>query len=284
MPKIAVLSDSTANLPAAEVSAHEIQLVPLKIHWGDETYLDGVTLDSDTFYRWLEQRTDSPHTSQPASGEFARVYRDLAARTGAEQIVGIFVSSEISGTYGSAVQGAAQCPELDITVIDSRSVSMGLGFQVLAAARLAQAGAGREEIVARIRALQAEIQVLFAVDTLEYLRRGGRIGRAARLLGTVLSLKPVLAIEGGEVTALAKVRSRRKSLQTLVDLAERRLAGRQLAEVAVLDIGAPTDAAWLSEQVRMRLGVAEIHRTTITPVLGAHAGPHTVELAFYPQL
>ena len=283
MEKIVVVSDSTANLPPELLQEHEIPIIPLHIHWGEETYLDGVTLAPETFYRWLQEREDFPRTSQPAVGEFVDFFREVAERYQTDTIVGVFISSDLSGTVNSALQAQAELSDLRIEVVDSRSVSVGLGFQVLAGARAARSGAPLGEVLAVIHQVRAKAHVLFTVDTLEYLYRGGRIGGAARFFGSALKLKPLLTVEGGKVEALEKVRSRRKVVQRMLQVAEERLAGRRPAEMAVMDIAAAEEAEELLAVVRERFRPRRLFRALVAPVIGTHAGPGTLGIGWYPE-
>lgn len=283
MKPIVVVTDSTSNLPPELVQEFQIPIIPLNIHWGGETYLDGVTLDTPTFYRWLQERQDFPTTSQPSAGAFITFFREVAEKFATDTILGIFISSDLSGTFASALQAQAELPELQLQLLDSRSVSIGLGFQVMAAARLAREGAAMEDIIEQVHRVRAKSSVLFTVDTLEYLHRGGRIGGAARFLGTALNLKPLLMIEGGRVEALEKNRGRRKGLQRLVELTEERLAGRQPVEIAVVDVNAEEDAAALAAEVAARFQPQRLYRGVMAPVVGAHAGPGTVGIGFYTE-
>lgn len=283
MKPIVVVTDSTANLPPELVQEFQIPVIPLNIHWGEETYVDGVTLDTPTFYRWLQERRDFPTTSQPSAGAFIEFFRGVAERFDTDTILGIFISSELSGTFASALQAQAELPELQLQLLDSRSVSVGLGFQVMAAARMAREGAAMDDIVEHVHLVRAKSSVLFTVDTLEYLHRGGRIGGAARFLGTALNLKPLLMIEGGRVAPLEKNRGHRKALQRLLELTEERLAGRQPVEVAIIDVDAEADAAALAADVAARFQPQRLYRGVMAPVVGAHAGPGTVGIGFYTQ-
>jgi DegV family protein with EDD domain len=282
--KPVIVTDSTSNLPPEIVSSYSIPVIPLQIHWGDETYLDGVTLDSDTFYQWLKARRDFPMTSQPSAGEFINFFKSTAERFQTDTIIGVFISSQMSGTLASAAQAKAELPELHIELVDSRSVSMGLGFQVLAAVRAAEEGASPDEILDAIYRVRASMFVFFTVDTLEYLHRGGRIGGAARFLGTALNLKPLLMLENGRVDTLEKVRSRRKALQRLFEVAQERLSGRAPAEVAVIEVDAGEDAEWITAQVMEHLRPKQFYHVRITPVVGTHAGPGALGLVFYPEV
>lgn len=282
--KPVIVTDSTSNLPPEIAASYSIPIIPLQIHWGDETYLDGVTLDAETFYQWLKTRRDFPMTSQPSAGEFINFFKATAERFQTDTIVGIFISSQMSGTLASATQAKAELPDLHIELVDSRSVSMGLGFQVLTAVRAVEEEASLDEILDAIYRVRASISVLFTVDTLEYLHRGGRIGGAARFFGTALNLKPLLMLESGRVDTLEKVRSRRKALQRLFEVSQERLSGRRPAEAAVIEVDAAEDAEWLTAQVMEHFRPKQFYHVRITPVVGTHAGPGTLGLVFYPEM
>ncbi len=283
MEEVAVVTDSTANLPPGMAEALNISVIPLKVHWNDETYLDGVTLDVETFYRWLQERASLPVTSQPSAGEFMDFFNNVAERFDTDKILGVFISSDMSGTIASAELAKQELSDLQIEVIDSRSVSMGLGFSAMIAARMAKEGATLSEISAWLYRMREEVQIIFTVDTLEYLHRGGRIGGAARLVGTVLNLKPLLAVENGQVEAVQKVRSRRKSLQQIIDEAQQRLNGRRPAELAVVQAEAEEDAERLTDWVNECLRPMRLYHSILSPVVGTHGGPGTVGIAFYPE-
>jgi len=281
MERFVVVTDSTSNLAPELSESHGIPVIPLNVHWGDETYLDGETLTTETFYRWLETRKAMPKTSQPSAGAFIDFFEQIAETHDTETILGIFISAEMSGTLASAIQAKAQLPNLTIELIDSRSVSMGLGLQVLVAARAAEAGKSLEETKARVRQCYEAMDVVFAVDTLEFLHRGGRIGGAARLLGSALNLKPVLTIESGQVEPLEKVRSRRRSLRRMLQIAEERLDGRRPTELAIMEAQAGDDVDWVRDRIVNRLRPERMYTRVLTPVVGTHGGPGTLGIAFH---
>lgn len=283
MEKIVVVSDSTANLPPELLQELDIPVIPLHIHWGEETYLDGVTLSQETFYRWLQEREDFPKTSQPSMGEFMNFFREVAERYQPDTIVGVFISSDLSGTMASALQAQAELSDLRIELVDSRSVSVGLGLQVTAVARAARSGATLDEVLAVTREARAKVQLLFTVDSLEYLYRGGRIGGASRFFGSALKLKPLLTVEGGKIDALEKVRGRRKAVQRMLQVAEERLAGRRPAEMAVMDIAAAEEAEELLAVVKERFQPRRLFHALVAPVIGTHAGPGTLGIGWYPE-
>ncbi|HOC21077.1 MAG: DegV family protein [Chloroflexi bacterium] len=283
MGHIAIVTDSTADLTPELIETHEISIIPLKIQWGKDAYVDGVTLDIPTFYRMLQERQDFPMTSQPSAGEFITFFRQVAERYHADTIVGIFISTLLSGTLTSAAQAKEALPELRIELHDSRSISMGIGFQVLAAARASKKGASVEDVLLAASRVRTRMELLFTVDTLEYLHRGGRIGGATRLLGTLLNFKPLLMVEGGKIDAWGKARSRRKSLEALVTEAQRRLAGRRPVELGVIHTPEDPDAEMLTSLVMDQLQPQRLYTGLISPVLGTHGGPGSIGLVFYTE-
>lgn len=277
--KIVVVTDSTAYIPTEALGDFNIPVIPLWLIWEDKRFRDGVDIDPPTFYRQLRESKAFPTTSQPSVGEFVDFFRQVGS--GADAIVGIFISSKLSGTVPSAQAAQEQLPGFTIRVVDSFSTSMGLGFPVLAAARAAAAGKSLDEVVAAAEDVRDRMNVLFAVDTLEFLHRGGRIGGGKRFLGTALNIKPLLHLEDGRVEALAQVRTKRKAVAQMLDIAEERLGGKPMAEVCVLDVDSPEEGDALARQVEERFGISPVYRTTVSPVIGAHAGPGTVGICFY---
>jgi len=280
--KIAVVTDSTAYIPAQALGDLDIPIIPLWLIWGDERFRDGVDIDPPTFYRRLREAKTLPTTSQPSAGEFVDFFRRVAAENDTDTIVGAYISSGLSGTVASAQAAKAQVPELDITIIDSFFTTMGLGFIVLAAARAAAAGGSLEEVVAAAEGTRDRMNVLFAVDTLEYLHRGGRIGGGKRFLGTALKIKPLLHLEDGRIEALTQVRTKRKAIAQMLDIVEERLGGRQMAEVSILDADSPEEGKAVAEQVKERFGISTVYCAMVSPAIGTHVGPGTIGISFYP--
>ena len=280
--KIAVVTDSTAYIPAQALGDLDIPIIPLWLIWGDERFRDGVDIDPPTFYRRLRKAKTLPTTSQPSAGEFVDFFRRVAAENDTDTIVGAYISTGISGTVASAEAAKAQVPELDITVIDSLFTSMGQGSIVLAAARVAAAGGSLEKVIAAAKDTRDGMNLLLTVDTLEYLHRGGRIGGAQRFLGTALKIKPLLHLEDGRIEALTQVRTKRKAIAQMLDIVEERLGGRQMAEVAVLDADSPEEAGAVAEQVKERFGISTVYCAMVSPVIGTHVGPGTIGISFYP--
>jgi DegV family protein with EDD domain len=279
--RIAVVTDSTAYLPTELVQAYDIHVVPLTLMLCGQSWQDNVDIDPPAFYRLLEESSGFPTTSQPNVATFQQLFAQLAQSH--EGIVAILISDELSGTMDSAVAAAANLPGVPIKVIDSRGTSMMLGFPVLAAVRAAAEGADLETVAAAAQGLIGKAHIYFVVDTLEYLHRGGRIGAAAKLLGSALNLKPILAIQDGIVKPLTKVRTRRKALEKLFELLDEELGDASRVHMAVINVAAPAEAEALSRQLEARFRPVEMMSTEVSPVIGAHAGPGTVGVAFYSE-
>jgi len=280
---VAVVTDSTAYIPHQALNGLDIPVIPLWLIWNDERYRDGVDIEPQAFYRRLQERDTIPSTSQPSVGEFIDFYRQVAEEKGTDTIVGAYISSKISGTVASAEAAAAQVPELNVTIIDSFSTSIGLGFVALTAAREAAAGGSIADIIAAAEAVQERLNVLFVVDTLEYLHKGGRIGGAKRFLGTMLNIKPLLHLNDGKVEAMGQVRTKRRAIAEMLNVAEERLNGGQMAEIAVIDVDSREESDMVAEQVEKRFDVFTVYQTPVSPVIGTHAGPGTVGLGFYSK-
>ena len=279
--KIAVVTDSTAYIPAEALGDLNVPIIPLWLIWGDERFRDGVDIDPPAFYRRLQKAKTLPTTSQPSAGEFVEFFRRVAAESNTDTIVGAYISSGLSGTIASAEAAKAQIPELNITIIDSLGASMSLGFVALAAARAAATGKPLNEVIAAAEEVRDQVHILFAVDTLEYLHRGGRIGGAKRLLGTALKIRPLLHLEGGHIEPLAQVRTKRKAIAQMLDIVEERLGGRQMGEASILEAGNPEEGKVVAQQVKERFGISTVYHAMVSPAIGTHVGPGTVGIAFY---
>jgi len=279
--RIAVVTDSTAYLPPEIVQEYDIHVVPLCLIMGEKQWMDNVDIDPPTFYELLKTSSDFPKTSQPTVAAFHELFVKLSQE--AEGIVVVAISDELSGTLDSARAAAAELPDIPIEIIDSRGTSMMLGYPALAAAQAAAAGGDLTTVADAARALIGKAHIYFVVDTLEYLHRGGRIGAAAKLLGSALNLKPILQIQDGIIKPLAKVRTRRKALEKVYELLAEQLAGAQRVHMAVINVAAQQEAARFKQELVQRFHPVEIMDTECSPVIGAHAGPGTVGVAFYAE-
>ncbi|MFF3438892.1 DegV family protein [Streptosporangium sp. NPDC002721] len=269
-PRVAVVTDSTAYLPPEEVSRRGIVVVPLQMIVGGRA-LDDVTRTEGTSVGDMLRERGQVTTSMPAPRRFTDAYAEAAAR-GATGIVSIHLSAEMSGTVEAARAGAEHSP-VPVDVVDSRSIAMGLGFPVLAAASAAAKGATRTEVADAARRRAESIRSFFYVDTLEYLRRGGRIGAAESLLGSALMIKPILHISDGAIVPLEKVRTASRAIARLEDLAVE-AAGTGRVEIAVQHLAARSRAETLAARLRRRVpSLAEVIVVEVGPVIGAHVGP-----------
>lgn len=276
--RIAVVTDSTAYIPAEALHELEIPTIPLWLHLNDKSYRDGVDIQPKAFYQLLSNSKAFPTTSQPSAGEFAEFFTKVGAEV--ETIVGVFISSKLSGTVWNAQAAAARLEDLDVRVVDSKSASMGTGLMALAAAHAAANGKSADDIVVEAERRRDCTYVIFAVDTLEYLHRGGRIGGAGRLLGTALNIKPLLQLDDGAIQPLAKVRTKRKAIASLLDATAERLQGKAIGQVSIINVNTPDEAKAVAQQVRERFGVSTVYHALVSPVIGAHVGPGTVGICF----
>jgi DegV family protein with EDD domain len=280
---ISIVTDSSAHLPPAERQKHDITVIPLKAIFGTTVYRDEVDLTNEQFYTMLPKSKVHPTTSQPSAGEFMEVYRPLLEA--GKEIVSLHLPSKLSGTYASACAAKTELETqfkkaLPLSIVDTPWLSMALGLLVIAAAQAAETGKSREQVVATINALIPKLNLIFVLDTLEYLKRGGRIGGARAMLGTLLNVKPMLEIKDGQVEPLEQPRSRAKGLKRLLEILEARADHRPL-HIGVLHAEAPADATMLAQAVQARFECKEFYTTEIGPVIGVHSGPNAVGLAFY---
>lgn len=266
-----MVTDSTAYLPPGMAETYGVAKVPLHVVLGSRTGAEGLDVSPADVASALGDRHAQVSTSRPTPGEFVTAYRTL----GASRIVSVHLSSELSGTYDAAVLAAAEVAHqgVEVRIVDSRSLAMGLGFAVLAAARAAADGADVDAVQAAAVARAGATDMIFYVDTLEHLRRGGRIGAAAALLGTALAVKPLLHVTDGRIAPLEKVRTASKARARLEELALQR-AGEGAVDLAVHHLAAPEKAAELGERLRARLPrLGELHVSEVGAVVGAHVGP-----------
>jgi DegV family protein with EDD domain len=275
---IAIVTDSTCDLPVELVEKHHLTIVPLYVLWGDEQLIDGVDIDPETFFARLPEDPIHPQTSQPTPGDFVRAIEGLEAR----EVFIITLSKALSGTYESACQAREEV-DVPVHVVDSYSLSLGLGWQVLAAARARDKGADIEGMIAAAQHVRERTSLLLTVDTLEYLHRGGRIGGAAKLLGSMVQLKPLLEIDHttGMIDAVEKIRTRKRAMRRLMDETFQRLDPCRPTHAGVLHGAAPADARLLLHQILDRCECVEPLVAAITPVLGVHGGPGVVGIAAY---
>jgi DegV family protein with EDD domain len=283
MAKVHVVTDSTADIPAELAAELDITIVPLKVHFQGKSYLDGVTIQPEEFYQRLKEVDELPTTSQPSPIDFVEAYRE-AAKDGDTDILSIHLSSAFSGTYQSALLAQSMVEdEFKVTVLDSKTATYAIGSIVVAAARAAKKGKSLDECVAIAQNMIEKGRVFFLVDTLEYLQKGGRIGKASAVVGSLLNIKPILSITPeGEVYAEDKVRGKNKATVRLFELLQEN-APDEPYEIAVCYTDNREEAETWAEQIQERFGVEDVMLTEIGPVIGTHVGPGTIGAICYPK-
>lgn len=281
MGKIHVVTDSGSDLPQEVREQFGIHVVPLSIQFGDDIYLDGIDMQIDEFYRRLRSGDVLPSTCQPSPADFVKLYESLAEP--GDSIISVHLSSKLSGTYQSAVLASTMLPDLDITVLDSQSASFGIALAAIAAAEAVKAGKEKDAVIASAQQVIDTLAVYFMVDTLEFLKRNGRIGRASAMVGTLLNIKPILTLEDGVVTPFEKVRGRAKSIKRIVDAVgeyQRKTPEKKL-RLGITHSDALADAEALSKTIQEQVPVQDLFIAPIGPTIGVHVGPGTLALLFY---
>jgi DegV family protein with EDD domain len=282
MTQVKIVADSSVCLPKELIEKYGILLVPEKIIFGGTVYRDGLELDHREFYTMLQQAKELPTTSAPSPQDFSDVYRKAAQ--GADSIACILVTSGFSSMgLKAALIARESFPDVRMEVFDSRTAVGAYGFIVLAAARAAAEGKPLPEVISVAEDMQKRVHLIVALDTLKYLEKGGRIGKAACWAGSLLSIKPILEIpvSSGLVEPVARVRTKQHALEHLLDIMEERVGGEQPVHVSIDHGNAPDEAEWLRSQVLSRFNCAEIFINDFAPVAGVHCGPGVIGLSFY---
>ncbi len=277
---VKIVTDSTADLPTQLAQELGITVVPVYLRFGDKVYRDRVDISENEFYQKLVESPIHPVTSQPTPADFAEVYQKLSQE--ADGIVSIQVTSKLSGTYNSALQGremtGARC---HIEIVDSLSTSMGLGLIAMAAARVAQAGEGLPTVMEEIRQTIPNIRIFGVLDTLKYLLLGGRIGKAKALLGSILNVKPMLTMREGELLPAGLARTRSKGIERLFELVKNAL---NIQELAIVHSTTPDEASSLKERIGSIFDKRQTHLARLGPALRVHGGPGTLILALREKI
>lgn len=278
MKKVAIITDSTAYLPQEIIDDLGIHVVPLTLQWDGNSYRDGIDMTVEEFYHKLSTSSSIPTTSQPPAILFEQLFEDLIEKD--FSVFTMLISSGILGTVESALQAKANFPGAPIEVMDSRVVAMPLGFLVLTVARAARDGANLEECVELAKVSYPKLGVYFTVDTLKYLNKGGRINTAKRLLGSALDIRPIMEIRDGKIELVESVRSRKKSLQRMLELVERDIEGKEPVRISTFHAASEQDCEILMEEAIKRFHPVETITTYVSPVIGSHTGPGTVSIAY----
>ena len=272
---VKIVTDSTSDIPAELISELGITVVPVCLLFGEETYRDRIDMSEDEFYEKLTKDPRHPTTTQPTPKDFDEVYKKLSVET--DGIISIHLSKKLSGTYGSAAQSAKNINNCPIEVIDTNSVSMGLGLVVLEAAKMAKAGKSYQNIIAEVNKIIADVHVVALFDTLKYLSKGGRIGKGKALLGSMLSVKPMLTLKEGEFEPLGQVRNYNKGIDKLLQILG---SYKTVTELAVVHSTTPEEAKVLADRATSILAKEHIQIARLGPALGAHGGPKVLVVAF----
>ena len=288
MDRVAIVTDSSANLPPELIHQWDISVVPALLVFRGKTFHDGLDVTPGELYRWLRINKRIPTTSAPSIGDFVRVYAALREKAGG--IVSIHPPAGLTAIYSTAVAASQLIDDIPIHVVSYNAAAMGQGFVVLEAARAAAAAQERgdptpvamDAIVAHAEEVASRVSLMAVIDTLEYLYRGGRIGGAAALLGSALQIKPIVYIANGHVEVLAKPRTKRKATQFMLKQMAGQVNSHRL-HAAVLHADAPEEAEALRERIAQEFDCAELYVAEFTPVMGAHTGPGLVGVAFFAE-
>lgn len=280
--KILVVADSSSSLPEYLIKELDIRIIPLWLVWDEKCFQDGVDIDPHTFYQRLRTSESLPSSTQPSALEFKEFFQKLAGDCSG--IVNVLASSKISGTVESAEAAKDFVPGMQVRVVDSLFSAMGQGLVAVSAARAAASGRPIEEVVSRAISVRDQTHLLFVVDTLEYLHKGGRIGGAKKLLGTALNIKPILHFEDGTIQPLSQTRTKSKGVEEMLNIAAERLGSSTMAEAGVVHVDCLEEGRSLVEKVKERFNPPLIHLSDVSPVVGTHVGPGALGLAFYPEI
>jgi len=277
--KIAVLTDSTAYIPQDLIKKYDIHVIPLLVNWGEESYLDNVEITPEIFYERLTADSVLPTTSQPSAGAFKEIFDELSGAY--DGVVAVLLSSHLSGTVDSAITAKEMMSGFKVEIVDSELTTMALGLMVIEAAKVAQSGCGISEVAEAAKKLIGKMRVMFVVDTLEFLHKGGRIGGAKRLMGSMLAMKPLLELKDGRITPLDSVRTKKKAIQTMLGHFYEDANDKSNIHLTVYHGVAGEDAEYVLSQAKEKFALESSIIAKLSPVIGVHTGPGTVGMAYY---
>jgi DegV family protein with EDD domain len=281
--KIAIITDSTCDIPAEWREKYDISIVPLTIVWGEDQYLEGIDISPEEFYERLPNDPNHPTTSQPTPKAFLNAFQE-AADKGYDQILVIVISGAMSGTILSAQQSAEQSP-IPVTIVDSKNNSMGLGWQVIAAAREREKGGNLESMLREVEHVRQNVHYFISLDTMKYLNRGGRIGDAVKFLSSVLNIKPLIYVnhDSGTVGASIPGRSRSSAINGMYKQFFKNINTAKPMHITVLHNAALEEAEELAEKIKQEYNPKELFISIVSPVLGVHTGPKAIAICGYNE-
>jgi DegV family protein with EDD domain len=278
MKNLHIVTDSNCHIPSALCHELDIHVVPLPFVWDNISYLENVDMGPREFYSKLRNSKSVPTTSGPTPGSFKDKFESLASD--GKPILAILVGMVFSSTFTLANLAKDMLPNVDVTIIDSDSNTMALGFQVLAAARAAREGKGLDEVISIVKRVKDTCGVVFSVPNLDYLRRGGRISHLQRFLASALNAVPIMELKGGPIKPVERVRSQKNVMPRILDLVAERLVNERPIRMAVVHADAEAGAWELAKEARTRFNPDELITSELSPVLGIHAGPDALGLAY----
>lgn len=279
MGKIAIITDSTAYLSKEIIEKYNINVVPLTVNFGTETYKEGIDISSEKFYQVLGGKEELPTTSQPAIGEFVNLYERLAEEY--DEAIAIHLSSGISGTMSTSLSASQMVEGINVEVIDSETACYGIGFMVIEAAEMANKGYSLPEIKERINWLIKKMKAYFVVDDLSYLHRGGRLNAAQYLVGSMLKIKPIIYFKDTKLEPYEKVRTKKKALDRIQQMLEEDARDGSKIKCSVVQANVKEDAEKIKKEIETKYPNIEANVSDFGPVIGSHTGPGTLGLLWY---
>lgn len=278
---IRIVTDSTSYIPQKYIEEYNISIVSLNVVLDGKSYRE-VELSNETFYEKMNQAKNIPTSSQPVPGEISNVFKEIVLN--GDSVLGIFLSSDMSGTVSSAnlikEMVLEEYPEGRIEILDSKTNCMQLGYVVLEAAKAAKEGKSMEEVIEIASKVIISSRFIFAPETLDYLKKGGRIGGASALLGNILQIKPILTVKDGKTEVLTKVRTKKKAITSMIDILEKDISSRKLKGITIHHINCYDEGKLLANEIQSKLGI-DINIKSIGPVIGLHVGPGSIGIAYY---
>ena len=279
MAKIAIMTDSTAYLEKDYVKKHNIRVIPLNLHWGEDLYKDNVDITADEFYNKLKTSPTIPSTSQPTYGDFEVIFKELASNYDA--IIAVLLSSGISGTVDSALMAQKLLKDIPVEIVDTKTTAGGLALIVNAVVDAVESGKSAKETTDLARKIAMSTGTYFVVDTLKYLHKGGRIGGASRYFGTALNIKPILYLnDEGKIDALEKVRTKKKAISRLIELVKEKANGEK-CHLAIYHAQALKEAEAMRDEIEGTLDCHKIEIYNLSPVIGAHVGEGALGISIH---